>query len=251
MYVDAGLGVSNPIMISIITSGASFPRIWKIKVTQITCGSISSAPQGCLQYHTGINGRVKSFNYNVISGRQLSNQDYSICMRTEKNFCSIQYSACTDLENNRSRAFTISGNSNNVVGTMVGVGGQGSSSTNACGNDWLLFGCVKVASRPQSSSVACEDRICGGTFNAEVGLNPMPVSSKSFNIFFLHSIDANYPSNQQRIFDLSGYIFMQIVQKHQLMSIIEDSVWIMCSNRVQMVYSIKILSNFFIILSLT
>lgn len=179
MYVDAGLGVSNPIMISIITSGASFPRIWRIRVTQIHCGSVSSAPQGCLQYNTGINGRVKSFNYNVVSGRQLSNQDYSICMRTEKNFCSIQYSACTDLENNRSKAFTISGNSNTAVGTMVGVGGQGSSSTNACGNDWLLFGCVKVASRPQAASVACEDRICGGTFNAEAGLNSMAVSSKS------------------------------------------------------------------------
>lgn len=167
-------------MISIITSGTSFPRIWRIRVTQILCGSISAAPQGCLQYHTGINGKVRSFNYNVVSGRQLSNQDYSICMRTEKNFCSIQYSACTDLENNRSRAFTISGNTNGVVGTMVGVGGQGSSSSNACGNDWLLFGCVKVASRPQASSIACEDRICGGTFNAEAGITSMPVSSKFF-----------------------------------------------------------------------
>lgn len=173
MYVDAGLGQSNPIMLSIITSGVSFPRIWRIRITQIHCGSISRAPQGCLQYHTGINGKIKSFNYNVVSGRQLSNQDYSICIRTERNFCSVQYSACPDLENNRSRAFTISGNSNTVVGTMVGVGGG--SLPNACGNDWLLFGCVKTVDRVQPQPNYCEDRICGGTFNAEVSTNQRPV----------------------------------------------------------------------------
>lgn len=96
VYIDAGLGQSNPIVISVITSG-TFPRIWRIRVTQIHCGSISRADQGCLQYFTGISGRVRSFNFNTVSGRQLSNQDYSICIRTERNFCGIQYNACPDL----------------------------------------------------------------------------------------------------------------------------------------------------------
>lgn len=96
MYIDAGLGQSNPIVISVITSGVSFPRNWRIRVSQILCGSISRADPGCLQYYTGISGKVKSFNYNTATGRQLSNQDYSICIRTERNFCSIQYTACTD-----------------------------------------------------------------------------------------------------------------------------------------------------------
>lgn len=95
MYIDAGLGQSNPIVISLITS-ATFPRLWRIKVTQIYCGSINRADQGCLQYHAGISGRVRSFNFNTVSGRQLSNQDYSICIRTERNFCGIQYTACPD-----------------------------------------------------------------------------------------------------------------------------------------------------------
>lgn len=53
------------------------------------------APNGCLQYYTGVSGTIRSFNYDGTSGRQLSNQDYSICIRTESNFCSIAYSVCS------------------------------------------------------------------------------------------------------------------------------------------------------------
>ncbi|XP_061394015.1 uncharacterized protein LOC133329555 [Musca vetustissima] len=182
MYIDAGLGQSNPIVISVITSG-TFPRIWRIRVTQIHCGSIARAEQGCLQYYTGISGRVRSFNFNTVSGRQLSNQDYSICIRTERNFCGIQYNACPDLENNRSRSFTLSGNSNNPTGTMVGGGTQ--VTQNACIQDWLLIGCMRSADRipPQS---ACEDRVCGGTFSAEVGMVQKTVQSsvRPFRLYF-------------------------------------------------------------------
>lgn len=67
-------------------------------------------------FHLGVNGRVKSFNYDASVGRQLSNQDYSICVRTERNFCSVQYTACPDPSGtNRSRSFTLSGNSNTAV----------------------------------------------------------------------------------------------------------------------------------------
>lgn len=192
-------------MISVITSG-TFPRIWRIRITQIHCGSISKADSGCLQYYTSISGRVKSFNFNTVSGRQLSNQDYSICIRTERNFCGIQYNACPDLgsfpiririhvfafhnlmasefsfqmnslfaENNRSRSFTISGNSNNAVGSMVGSGTR--VTENSCIQDWLLIGCMRSADRIPPLS-ACEDRVCGGTFNAEVGLTQKIIQCK-------------------------------------------------------------------------
>jgi hypothetical protein len=114
MYIDAGLGQSNPIILTTITSGPNFPRTWRIRISQIHCGSIFKADQGCLQYHTGVSGRIKSFNFDSSSGRQLSNQDYSICIRNERNFCSIQYSTCPDpiAGTSRSRSFTLSGNSN-------------------------------------------------------------------------------------------------------------------------------------------
>lgn len=166
-------------MLSVITSG-SFPRLWRIRVTQIHCGSISRADQGCLQYYTAISGRVRSFNYNSMAGRQLSNQDYSICIRSERNFCGIQYNACPDLENNRSRAFTISGNSNNPVPTMVGGGGGSGAAVptgSGCISDWLLIGCIRSADRiPPLPN--CEDRVCGGTFSAEAGMLAKTVQCK-------------------------------------------------------------------------
>ncbi|CAD7082808.1 unnamed protein product [Hermetia illucens] len=183
MYIDAGLGQSNPIVISVITSGVSFPRNWRIRVSQILCGSISRADPGCLQYYTGISGKVKSFNYNTATGRQLSNQDYSICIRTERNFCSIQYTACTDTDNDRSRSFTLSGNSNTAVMAMVGSGASGQP--NSCPNDWLLIGCMRVADRVPVST-ACEDRVCGGTFNAEVSSVSRTVTTtvRPFRLYF-------------------------------------------------------------------
>lgn len=113
MYIDAGLGTSNPIILTALTSGPKFPRGWRIRISQIHCGSMSKADQGCLQFYSGVSGRIKSFNFDPSFGRQLSNQDYSICLRTERNFCSVQYSACPDSSGtNRSRSFTLSGNSN-------------------------------------------------------------------------------------------------------------------------------------------
>ena len=54
------------------------------------------ANDGCLQYFTGVSGQMRSFNYNDAGGLQLSNTDYTMCVRTERNFCGIQYTACPD-----------------------------------------------------------------------------------------------------------------------------------------------------------
>lgn len=184
---------------TIITSDAPFPRSWRIRTTQIECGSISKADTGCLQYYTGVYGRVKSFNFDPIAGLHLSNQDYSICIRTERNFCGIQYNVCPDLsrwhsfvtlnvepvypnasshlilyfivvfipwiDSTRSHSFTLSGKSNaGSVVSMVGSGAQ--SAPNSCRNDWLLIGCARLADKYPQADV-CEDRICGGAFNTE------------------------------------------------------------------------------------
>lgn len=83
-------------MLTLITSGSPFPRIWRIRMSQIDCSSISKADAGCLQYHSGVYGRIKSFNFDSVAGLHLSNQDYSICVRNERNFCSIHYTVCPD-----------------------------------------------------------------------------------------------------------------------------------------------------------
>lgn len=60
---------------------------------------------------------------------------------------------------------------------MVGSGTQGTP--NSCTNDWLLIGCAKVTDRIPIPNT-CEDRICGGTFNAEVSTVDRTVQSKFF-----------------------------------------------------------------------
>lgn len=174
VYIDVGLGQSNPLILTIITSGPSFPRAWRIRVSQIPCNSIWRADPGCLQYYTGVNGRLSSFNFDSTSGRQLSNQDYSVCIRTERNFCSIQYQACMDQARNRSQSFTLSGNSNLIVPAMISGGTQGQP--NSCQADWLMIPCAKVADR-MPVPTACEDKICGGTFNAEISSIERTISS--------------------------------------------------------------------------
>lgn len=107
MYIDVGFGDTNPIVLTLITSGPAFPRLWRIRVSQIECSSISRADPGCLQYHTGIYGRMKSFNFDHTVGAQLSNQDYTLCVRPERNFCSIQYTACPDPTSNYSNRYSL------------------------------------------------------------------------------------------------------------------------------------------------
>lgn len=63
VYIDAGLGQTNPVTLTFVTSGQSFARSWKIQVSQIRCNTIYRAEEGCLQYFTGISGQIKSFNY--------------------------------------------------------------------------------------------------------------------------------------------------------------------------------------------
>lgn len=140
VYVEVGLVGNSPITLTVVTSGSGFARQWRIKVTHITCDSVSrgtayqdlysrvidmfwwlelcTAANGCLQYYTGVSGTIRSFNYDGVNGRQLSNQDYTICMRTESNFCGISYTVCN------AGFFSItgpSGGSASTVGTPVGA----------------------------------------------------------------------------------------------------------------------------------
>lgn len=96
VYIDVGTGPTNPVTLSFVTSGSGFDRSWRVRIAQIPCSSIFRAEEGCMQYFTGVSGQIKSFNYDPNVGLQLSNQDYSICIRMERNFCGIQYMTCDD-----------------------------------------------------------------------------------------------------------------------------------------------------------
>ena len=107
-----GLSSNNPVVLTVVTAGASFSRTFSVKITQIECTSLAkgepphdschasclmspplfTAADGCLQYYTGVAGRVESFNYNNAAGLQLSDTDYSVCVRMERNFCGMMMS---------------------------------------------------------------------------------------------------------------------------------------------------------------
>lgn len=66
---------------------------------------IFAAEEGCLQYFTGVSGQIQSYNYDPNTGLQLSNQDYSACIRMERNFCGIQYTVCEDIDEGMASKF--------------------------------------------------------------------------------------------------------------------------------------------------
>lgn len=95
---------TSPITVSISTTAAmSFPRVWNLQLSQISCTSAYQAPAGCLQYFTGTTGDVYSFNYGVAANpamnamglpgtRQLALSNYGICIQNAATYCSITYS---------------------------------------------------------------------------------------------------------------------------------------------------------------
>ncbi len=138
-----------------------------------------------------------SFNYNDASGLQLSNTDYSVCVRMERNFCGIQYTACTDsgdwghdmlrfnllflnslpisvlAVNTPAMSFSITGGSP-AEGSKVGT---------TCATDWITIPCATNSNDPQTQTGTpsiCVDRICGMVFNSATtpsGSSSVPVNS--------------------------------------------------------------------------
>ncbi|CAG7838219.1 unnamed protein product [Allacma fusca] len=178
MYIDAG-PTSGNIKINIVTSGGSYARKWRIKVSQIQCNAQFRAGDSCLQYFTGMSGRMKSFNYgdpNIPNpnpmmnngymefGMQLSSQEYSVCVRAEEGFCGIVYVPCKEAmaSNETFMVSSTSQNSSVPQRTMSGA--------DQCPSDWLGISCATDTGREQQTDgSSCVDRICGGTFTSLSG----------------------------------------------------------------------------------
>lgn len=99
-------------------------RLWEIRVTQIPFSQ--RAPAGCLQYHTGVEGIIQTFNY-ADNGRHLANQHYRICVRQESDMCSIIYQPCDE------QSFRIGGGGSggSFISTMNNAASSASTSSNA------------------------------------------------------------------------------------------------------------------------
>ncbi|KAK4011654.1 hypothetical protein OUZ56_020769 [Daphnia magna] len=87
MYLHVPQSVNKPTDVQLIfnfASGTTISRSWSIKIAMLPCGATYLAPIDCLQYFTSTRGRVSSFNWQDVAGaRQLNNQNYNMCFRTE------------------------------------------------------------------------------------------------------------------------------------------------------------------------
>ena len=81
----------------ISSTDTSTSRMWNMKVSQVECNSKLLPPTGCLQYFTGTQGylynfgRVSSSTDGASTTRHLNSQDYTMCIRREEGYCSMEY----------------------------------------------------------------------------------------------------------------------------------------------------------------
>jgi len=75
----------------------------------------------------------------------------------------------------RSNAFTLTGNTQATqIASMTGV---------SCMTDWLAIPCAMNLGRIPTTPLMCVDRLCGGTFNAELqNLNGSSIISERLPI---------------------------------------------------------------------
>uniref|UniRef100_A0A1B0G9K9 CUB domain-containing protein n=1 Tax=Glossina morsitans morsitans TaxID=37546 RepID=A0A1B0G9K9_GLOMM len=92
-------------------------RLWDIRIAQISFSQ--RAPAGCLQYFTGNEGVLQTFNF-ADNGRHLANQNYRICIRQETDMCSIVYQPCDE------QSFRIGLSSPIANGSLVANGSSSS-----------------------------------------------------------------------------------------------------------------------------
>ncbi|CAO1379622.1 unnamed protein product [Diamesa hyperborea] len=108
-------------------------RLWEIRITQIPFSS--RAPSGCLQYFTGNEGIIQTFNF-AENGRHLANQEYRSCVRQETGKCSISYEPCDE------NSFGIGPtHSNGMPGGpfMTGTGGMGTGGMGISGSTLTIM----------------------------------------------------------------------------------------------------------------
>ncbi|XP_045028476.1 uncharacterized protein LOC116921548 isoform X1 [Daphnia magna] len=149
---------STSVQIVTTLGTASGPRYWRIKIAMLSCDSEYLAPDDCLQYFTSSAGSVMTFNWVDTTNRatrQLANQDYYICFRTElvNRQASGQVATMMCLSHcqvSNGLPFSLSGNAearSQVVGSR------------ACANDYIVF--PGGFSFPLTDPPNQRDRFCG------------------------------------------------------------------------------------------
>merc|ERR1711879_478639 len=142
---------------------ATSTAAWRIRVDQYECDSPVLAPEGCLQYFTGIAGNVSSFNWKTTANsedddypNQISSLNYNICIRRESGYCAVEWSTDSPLAEAFGE-FSVSENYPTVttLGSAVKLGDSD------CAKDYVTIPQGTLASKEDSLP---KDRFCGQMF---------------------------------------------------------------------------------------
>jgi len=175
------------ITIDIDTASTTTTRSWNIRVTQYECGNLNAPEQNCLQYHTAQIGTIASFNWDTTStavltnalamnNAHLSNQNYDICIRRIRGYCSVCFSPhIMSTANDQGASFGMSANNNpsaptaqSAMGTLCnGKTSMNPDPTNAAHlgqGDYLEI--LNFQAAPGTDGALGANRICGSFFNS-------------------------------------------------------------------------------------
>ncbi|XP_032781855.2 uncharacterized protein LOC116919933 [Daphnia magna] len=188
IYIDVPSSATKAtdvqLMFNFAAGTGTIPRSWNIKIAMLPCGASYLAPKDCLQYFMSSTGVVRSFNWRDTPGpatRQLNNQNYNICFRTEEIDKQLSNQVCfsTCTVTNGGDAFSITTRPpaappvNPLAPTaaelaaaaaaalLSAVGATNVAGTQAiCLNDFLL-----IAGGVNPATGLAADRFCGNQLN--------------------------------------------------------------------------------------
>ncbi|XP_023327192.1 uncharacterized protein LOC111700493 [Eurytemora carolleeae] len=207
IYIDMGSPAANPNFATMTmafnaATYSAYKRYWNIMVSEIDCNTIYSAPVGCGQYYFGNGGSgvIQSFNYdNPVSDWQSKLTGFhTICIRREKDMCTIGY-APPDVDKEE-YGFALSGSptapSQNTLGRNgCGYDGADNTNNNYCHTRYVYIpqGTVNLGNAPYVNSATasvttgcdrfCHKRLCNSpTFCKDADHDVIYSKVRPFNI---------------------------------------------------------------------
>jgi len=208
MFVPAS-DLCNRIHINIDTGSTSTTRKWQIKTTQFTCENEMAPQQDCLQYHTAQYGSFASFGWDTSTSTvattqmHLVNQQYDVCIRRARSYCSICYTPyIISSTTGTASSYGLSAGSDasdqksafDSYCSGVTIVASAAPATNKGHGDYLEIANMQPSPTATAATyVAKGFRLCGAIFNAITSQQTAQASICSFTVPFkvgVHMDDA-------------------------------------------------------------
>uniref|UniRef100_A0A182YK70 CUB domain-containing protein n=1 Tax=Anopheles stephensi TaxID=30069 RepID=A0A182YK70_ANOST len=161
MYLDIDRAYSHRLYLSAVFNSKQ-PRAFLVKITQL---ATPRAPASCLQFHEGVSGVLKSFNYDnnsvLVTNRKASyfnNLNYAICIRRQPLFCNVVL-ANMDTANGKENIFQLV----NIAedGSSIVPPNQAGVELFSCPDDFIAINFVRL----------CGERLNDGSLVADASIN--------------------------------------------------------------------------------